>query len=103
MAPVVYITGMLVLLYMGSLRLNVVVITGRVSGKAPPGSVYRSNLVFEKLRPFMEAANNGTSSNALMHVWDPKVRQGWKPCIDENITHPGLSFNTLHVIDSKFG
>lgn len=72
-APLLYISGML--LYMGSLGFDIVVVSDRVSGKAAPmGSVYRSPQVFEKLWPFMEAENNGTSSNAvrtfiLMHTY----------------------------------
>ncbi|KAK3036005.1 hypothetical protein RJ639_031178 [Escallonia herrerae] len=57
-APLLYISAML--LYMGTLGLDVV---SKDSGKlsAPPGSVYRSPLVFNKLWPLMEAENNRTS------------------------------------------
>ena len=68
-APLLYISGML--LYMGSLGFDVVVVS-KVSGGggkvAPPGSVYRSPQVFEKLWPFMEAENNGSSSNAVNYL-----------------------------------
>ncbi|XAR57457.1 hypothetical protein NMG60_11025610 [Bertholletia excelsa] len=89
-APLLYISGML--LYMGSMGFDVVVVTkisGRGGKAAPPGSVYRSPQVFEKLWPFMEA-NNGSSSNALMHVWNPKLLQGWKPCVNNTISQAGF-------------
>ena len=66
-APLLYISGML--LYMGSLGFDVVVVskvTGGGGKPAPPGSVYRSPQVFEKLWPFMEAENNASSSNAVL-------------------------------------
>ncbi|KAL6961990.1 hypothetical protein U1Q18_036947 [Sarracenia purpurea var. burkii] len=68
-APLLYISGML--LYMRGLGFDVVVGSkvgggGGGGGKAaPPGSVYRSPQVFEKLWSFMEAENNGSSSNAM--------------------------------------
>ncbi|KDP34835.1 hypothetical protein JCGZ_11197 [Jatropha curcas] len=84
-APLMYISGML--LYMGSLNFDVdlnlksggVVVRKR----PPPGSVYRSPQVFEKLWPYMETESNG-SNNALMTAWDPKLRNGWKPCGNGN-------------------
>lgn len=84
-APLLYISGML--LYMGTLGFDVVVInkiSGGSSKSGPPGSVYRSNLVFKKLWPYMEAeSSNGTSYVSLSNVWNPKLRQGWKPCVHQ--------------------
>ncbi|KAL8110828.1 hypothetical protein AgCh_026534 [Apium graveolens] len=84
-APLLYISGML--LYMGTLGFDVVVIN-KISGGSGksgfPGSVYRSNQVFKKLWPYMEAeSSNGTSYVSLSNVWNPKLRQGWKPCVHQ--------------------
>ncbi|KAH7860357.1 hypothetical protein Vadar_012492 [Vaccinium darrowii] len=101
-APLLYISGML--LYMGSLGFDIVVVSDRVSGKAAPmGSVYRSPQVFEKLWPFMEAENNGTSSNALMHAWNPRLRQGWKPCLDHGFSQTGSKSNGFLIIEANGG
>ncbi|XP_047342336.1 O-fucosyltransferase 9 [Impatiens glandulifera] len=85
-APLLYVSGML--LYMGTFGFDIVVV-GKVGGRgnSPPGSVYRSPQVLEKLWPFMENENNnGSSSNLLMHVWNPKLNQGWKPCSNNTST-----------------
>ncbi|XP_009781764.1 O-fucosyltransferase 9-like [Nicotiana tabacum] len=74
-APLLYISGML--LYMGTLGFfDASAATTEVS---PPGSLYRSPQVFDKLWPFMDSYNNG-SSNLLTNVWNPKLHQVWKPC-----------------------
>lgn len=64
-APLLYISGML--LYMGSVNFdvsfkNAVVV---VHKRPPPGSVYRSPQVFQKLWPFMEAESNETDNAVL--------------------------------------
>ncbi|XP_057973609.1 O-fucosyltransferase 9 isoform X3 [Malania oleifera] len=91
-APLLYISGML--MYMGSLGFDVVVVSksGSSSGSEdqPRGSVYRSPEVFEKLWPYMEGKENG-SSNALMTVWHPELRQGWKPCVKQRLPQAGIS------------
>ncbi|KAK3033629.1 hypothetical protein RJ639_033754 [Escallonia herrerae] len=83
-APLLYISSML--LYMGTLGLDVV---SKGSGKlsAPPGSVYRSPLVFNKLWPLMEAENNQTF-DLLLNVWNP--RQVWKPCDNQRTPQTGI-------------
>lgn len=90
-APLLYISGML--LYMGTLGFDGVGIS-RVGGgrkAAPPGSVYRSPQVFEKLWPFMEAESaNRSSSDLLTNVWNPKLRQVWKPCVHQKTSLPGF-------------
>ena len=66
-APLLYISGML--LYMGSLSIDVVSIKNGVvlvHKRAPPGSVYRSPQLFQNLWPFMEA-DNGTTLNVVLH------------------------------------
>ncbi|KAF5744230.1 hypothetical protein HS088_TW08G00828 [Tripterygium wilfordii] len=96
-APLLYISGMV--LYMGSLSLDVDLnsVGGVVVRKrTPPGSVYRSPQVFEKLWPYMEAENNG-SRNALMTAWNPKPIQCWKPC-SRSITNEGLPNSTGFLI-----
>lgn len=63
LAPLLYISGML--LYMGSVSFDVVSLKNGVvvvHKRPPPGSVYRSPQVFEKLWPFMEAESNGTEN-----------------------------------------
>lgn len=66
-APLLYISGML--LYMGSLGFDVVSLKNSVGvvvhKRAPPGSVYRSPQVFEKLWPFMDGKSTG-SVNAVL-------------------------------------
>ncbi|XP_041004410.1 O-fucosyltransferase 9 isoform X1 [Juglans microcarpa x Juglans regia] len=90
-APLLYISGML--LYMGSLGFDVVSLKNTVGvvvhKRTPPGSVYRSPQVFEKLWPFMEAENNGRA-NALMMAWNSSVHQGWKPCVNKIISKTEL-------------
>ncbi|XP_058218183.1 O-fucosyltransferase 9 isoform X2 [Rhododendron vialii] len=101
-APLLYISGML--LYMGSLGFDMVVVSDRVSGKAAPlGSVYRSPQVFERLWPFMEAENNGSSSNALMHAWNPRLRQVWKPCLNHSFSEAGKKSNGFLIIEANGG
>ncbi|XP_042481021.1 O-fucosyltransferase 9-like isoform X1 [Macadamia integrifolia] len=87
-APLVYISGMVV--YMGSLSFE-----GSPSGvvvdqSRPPGSTYRSPLVFEKLWPFMQLDGN-RSSNALKKTWHQKLRQSWKPCVNRSFSQAGFS------------
>lgn len=68
-APLLYISGML--LYMGSLGFDVVSLKNTVGvvvhKRTPPGSVYRSPQVFEKLWPFMETENDGRA-NAVVFL-----------------------------------
>ncbi|GLT24987.1 hypothetical protein SLA2020_001460 [Shorea laevis] len=90
-APLLYISIML--LCMGSLGFDVVNLKKAivvVHRRAPPGSLYRSPQVFEKLWPFMEAENNG-SSNTLLAVWNLKMHQNWRPCVNKIISKTGLS------------
>lgn len=64
-APLLYISGML--LYMGSVSFdvvslkNVVVITKR----SPPGSLYRSPQVFQKLWPYMQQPESNHTHNLV--------------------------------------
>ena len=67
-APLLYISMML--LYMGSLNFDVSISNLKtrvvsVSKRAPPGTVYRSPQVFEKLWPFMEAESRNSTTHAV--------------------------------------
>ncbi|KAL5559344.1 hypothetical protein UlMin_035555 [Ulmus minor] len=106
LAPLLYISGML--LYMGSLSFDVVGLKNGVvvvHKRPPPGSVYRSPQVFEKLWPFMQA-ENGTE-NALMSVWKSKGRQVWKPCVYKDIPNTGMTelprSNGYFIIEANGG
>ncbi|KAK8623990.1 hypothetical protein V6N13_065349 [Hibiscus sabdariffa] len=90
-APLLYIAGML--LYMGLLGFDVLSLKNAVviaHRRSPPGSVYRSPQVFQKLWPHMEAECN-SSNNALMTAWNLKMQHGWKPCINSIISKTGFS------------
>ncbi|XP_017230422.1 O-fucosyltransferase 9 [Daucus carota subsp. sativus] len=105
-APLLYISGML--LYMGTLGFDVVVINKIGNKSGPPGSVYRSNQVFKRLWPHMEAENsNGTSYVSLSNVWNPKLRQGWKPCVHQITSQSDLqelpSSNGFLIIEANGG
>ncbi|KAI3910410.1 hypothetical protein MKX01_034804 [Papaver californicum] len=78
-APLIYISGML--LYMGTVSLDVVV--PDINSRPPPGSVYRSPQLYNKLRPEMDADN--FSSDALATVWRHPYKGGeWRPCINKS-------------------
>ncbi|EXC01081.1 hypothetical protein L484_025449 [Morus notabilis] len=104
LAPLLYISGML--LYMGSVSFDVVGIKNGVvvvHKRHPPGSVYRSPQVFEKLWPFMQAESNG-SENAMMSVWNSTVHQVWKPCLHRDIPKAGLpKSNGFFIIEANGG
>ncbi|KAL0351333.1 UNVERIFIED_CONTAM: O-fucosyltransferase 9 [Sesamum calycinum] len=69
-APLLYISGML--MYMGIFGFDAVNnISNGARDVVGPGSVYRSP--------------------QLMNVWNPKLRQGWKPCIKHSVIQSGLS------------
>ncbi|PPR88245.1 hypothetical protein GOBAR_AA32443 [Gossypium barbadense] len=72
-APLLYISGML--LYMGLLGFDVVSLKNAVvvvHRRSPPGSVYRSPQLFQKLWPHMEAESNATHNaicDAVAVAW----------------------------------
>ncbi|KAF6147865.1 hypothetical protein GIB67_014445 [Kingdonia uniflora] len=88
-APLFYISGML--LYMGTLSFDVQSVGEKVEVVVgdPPGSVYRSPEVFEKLWPAMQGDRN-ISINALSTAWPPKISQSWKPRVTESTSLAGL-------------
>ncbi|RYR23729.1 hypothetical protein Ahy_B02g057218 isoform B [Arachis hypogaea] len=108
-APLLYISGML--LYMGSLSFDVVSIKDGVvvvHKRAPPGSVYRSPQVFEKLWPFMvdegAQANANATGNALMKSWNLKEHKGWKPCANKSVPQTELpKSNGFLIIEANGG
>ncbi|WVZ01307.1 hypothetical protein V8G54_027376 [Vigna mungo] len=103
-APLLYISGML--LYMGSFSFDVVSIKNGVvlvHKRAPPGSVYRSPQVFEKLWPLMEAeaanSNNGTG-NVLMKAWPSGELREWRPCANRSVPEAGVCLPfSFHFFD----
>ncbi|KAI5356024.1 hypothetical protein L3X38_008919 [Prunus dulcis] len=103
-APLLYISGML--LYMGSVSFDVVSLKNAVvvvSKRSPPGSLYRSPQVFQKLWPYMQAESNHTH-NFLMTVWNSKVHQVWKPCISKDTPKEALpQSNGLFIIEANGG
>ncbi|KAH8480303.1 hypothetical protein H0E87_030530 [Populus deltoides] len=102
-APLLYVAGMV--LYMGSLNFDVNLKNGGVvvRKRAPPGTVYRSPKVFDKLWPYMEAESNG-SHNALMIAWDPKLHQAWKPSGISNYSDAELpESNGFLIIEANGG
>lgn len=69
-APLVYISGML--LFMGTLGFDVVSLKNAVvvvHRRSPPGSVYRSPQVFQKLWPFMEAESNASYNAVYTYIY----------------------------------
>ncbi|KAK2658790.1 hypothetical protein Ddye_005323 [Dipteronia dyeriana] len=102
LAPLLYITGML--LYMGSLGFDVVDLNSVVVVRKrtpPPGSLYTSPQLFQKLWPFMEA---NATHNALTMAWNPKVHQGWKPCANDSISKAELpKSNGFLIIEANGG
>ncbi|XP_022632365.1 uncharacterized protein At1g04910 isoform X3 [Vigna radiata var. radiata] len=107
-APLLYISGML--LYMGSFSFDVVSIKNGVvlvHKRAPPGSVYRSPQVFEKLWPLMEAeaanSNNGTG-NVLMKAWPSGELREWRPCANRSVPEAELpKSNGFLIIEANGG
>ncbi|OMO61035.1 GDP-fucose protein O-fucosyltransferase [Corchorus capsularis] len=103
-APLLYISGML--LFMGSLGFDVVSLKNAVvivHRRSPPGSVYRSPQVFQKLWPFMEAESNATY-NALMSAWNLKMHQVWKPCVNSIASKTELpKSNGFLIIEANGG
>ncbi|GMJ11669.1 hypothetical protein like AT1G35510 [Hibiscus trionum] len=92
-APLLYISGML--LFMGSLGFDVASLKNAVDvvhRRLPPGSVYWSPQLFEKLWPFMEADSiSNASHNTLMTTWNLKMHQAWKPCVNSISSKTGFS------------
>ncbi|KAK4859816.1 hypothetical protein QYF36_012374 [Acer negundo] len=102
LAPLLYISGML--LYMGSLGFDVVDLKSVVvvhKRTPPPGSLYTSPQLFQKLWPLMEA---NATHNALMTAWNSKVHQVWKPCANDSISKAELpKSNGFLIIEANGG
>ncbi|RWW56934.1 hypothetical protein BHE74_00036307 [Ensete ventricosum] len=74
-APLLYVSAMI--FYMGTLPLESV---PRIISRPAPGSVYRSPMLYERLRADMEADN---SSDGLATVWKHSFKDdGWRPCVN---------------------
>ncbi|XP_050231136.1 protein ESMERALDA 1 [Mercurialis annua] len=77
-APLIYISGML--LYMGTVSFDVGPI---IQHKPPPGSVYRSPQLYQRLLPEMNADNS--SADALSTIWKNSYKGGeWRSCVNES-------------------
>ncbi|KGN52707.1 O-fucosyltransferase 9 [Cucumis sativus] len=105
-APLLYISMML--LYMGSLNFDVSISNLKtrvvsVSKRAPPGTVYRSPQVFEKLWPFMEAESRNSTTHALSTAWNSKVHHVWKPCISSSTVTELPKSNGFLIIEANGG
>lgn len=96
LAPLFYISGML--FYMSSMPLDVPVL----SGNPPPGSVYRSHEVFQRLWPEMQ---NATSSFKFTEAWQTvKDGESWKPCLKSLGSSKGLQeSNGFILIEANGG
>ncbi|CAL1356142.1 unnamed protein product [Linum trigynum] len=90
-APLIYISGML--LYMGTVSFDVV---PQISHRPAPGSVYKSPLIYEKLRPEMDADNS--SADALLTIWKNSYKSGeWKPCVNKSLEGIPASNGYIYV------
>ncbi|XP_048230421.1 protein ESMERALDA 1 isoform X2 [Ricinus communis] len=77
-APLIYISGML--LYMGTVSFDVGPV---IQHKPPPGSVYRSPQLYQKLLPEMDADNS--SADALSTIWKNSYKGGgWRSCVNKS-------------------
>ncbi|CAL4942056.1 unnamed protein product [Urochloa decumbens] len=69
---------------------------------APPGSVYRSHLVFERLIPEMRAFISRPNPLVTSHY--KKIGKQWKPCISKKLTESELpSSNGFLVVEANGG
>ncbi|XP_076940694.1 protein ESMERALDA 1-like isoform X2 [Bidens hawaiensis] len=75
-APLLYISGMV--FYVGTVSFDVVV-PDVIKVRRVSGSVYRSPVVYVKVRSEMEADNS--SSDAISSVWKHAKRGDWRPCV----------------------
>lgn len=103
LAPLLYVSAML--LFMGSWNLDAVPVRVGVAvlrRRPPPGAVYRSPQVFERLWPFMQTDVN--HSNALTTAWHQKASQRWKPCVHKRLSHAELPpSNGFLIIEANGG
>ncbi|PKA62526.1 Uncharacterized protein AXF42_Ash009413 [Apostasia shenzhenica] len=93
-APLLYVTAMLLLswdLEGVPARIGVAVLR-----RQPPGSVYRSPQVFQKLWPFMQADVN--HSHAMTVAWHQKANKKWKPCFRKKLSNAGLPPSNGYLI-----
>ncbi|KAJ8637305.1 hypothetical protein MRB53_011572 [Persea americana] len=79
-APLLYISGML--LYMGSVSLDVPVLPVIIARRVP-GSVYRSPQLYDRIRLDMNADN---FSDGLETIWKHSYKAvEWRPCINKTL------------------
>ncbi|KAJ7300205.1 hypothetical protein O6H91_06G050400 [Diphasiastrum complanatum] len=90
LAPVIYISGMI--LYMGTVSLDL----PREKKPEPPGSIYRSPKVFKNLWPAMQMAN---SSEGVGTAWGhPYEEEVWLPCVGHNNASKDFSNSNGYII-----
>ncbi|KAG0485190.1 hypothetical protein HPP92_009269 [Vanilla planifolia] len=99
-APLLYVSAMLLLSWdLDGVPERVGVAILR---RPPPGSLYRSPQVFERLWPFMQADAN--HSKAMEVAWHVKASKRWKPCFRKKLSHAGLSpSNGFLIIEANGG
>ncbi|XP_020106475.1 uncharacterized protein At1g04910 [Ananas comosus] len=103
--PLLYMVVMVVLvgvwnLDSGPVRVGVAILRRRAP--PPPGSMYRSTQVFEKLWPYMQGDVN--HSNALTTAWHQKAGHRWKPCTHKRLKQTELPpSNGFLIIEANGG
>lgn len=99
-APLLYVTAMLMLSW--DLEGVPVGVSVAVLRRQPPGSLYRSPQLFQKLWPFMQADVN--HSTAMTTAWHHKASHKWKPCFRKKLSQAGLpSSNGFLIIEANGG
>ncbi|OEL30631.1 Uncharacterized protein BAE44_0008348 [Dichanthelium oligosanthes] len=74
----------------------------RRAAPAPPGSVYRSRLVFERLLPEMCAF--ASRPNPLVTSHYKKIGKRWKPCVSKSLTESELPpSNGFLIVEANGG
>ncbi|KAG0486976.1 hypothetical protein HPP92_009071 [Vanilla planifolia] len=99
-APLLYVSAMLLLSWdLDGVPERVGVAILR---RPPPGSLYRSPQVFERLWPFMQADAN--HSKAMEVAWHVKACKRWKPFFRKKLSHAGLPpSNGFLIIEANGG
>ncbi|URE48775.1 GDP-fucose protein O-fucosyltransferase [Musa troglodytarum] len=106
LVPLVYVALMLVFVGWWNLEAVPVRVGVPVLKRAPPpGSVYRSPQVFQKLWPFMQSEfNHSNACVKLMMAWHQKTTQKWKPCLRKRSLQAELSpSNGFLIIEANGG
>ncbi|WOL02340.1 hypothetical protein Cni_G11059 [Canna indica] len=102
--PLVYLALTLAIVRRSDIEAVPVRVGVAVFGRAsPPGSVYWSPQVFQKLWPYMHA-DDVNDTNALMSAWHHKATKKWKPCFQRRILQAELPpSNGFLIIEANGG